>query len=65
MHRSVLPPHHRALVAERAATMRAAPTLTENILWQVLRGSQLGVGFRRQAVVGRYIADFLALLTIA
>ena len=40
--------------------MRAVPTLTENILWQALRGSQLGVGFRRQAVVGRYIADFLA-----
>ncbi len=40
--------------------MRAAPTLTELILWQGLRGSQLGVGFRRQVVLGRYVADFFA-----
>lgn len=29
-------------------------------MWQVLRGSRLGVAFRRQVPVGRYIADFLA-----
>jgi len=40
--------------------MRAAPTLTEEILWQVLRGSRLGVAFRRQAIIGRCIVDFVA-----
>jgi len=38
----------------------AAPTLTESIMWQVLSGSRLGVGFRRQVPIGRHIADFLA-----
>jgi very-short-patch-repair endonuclease len=40
--------------------MRAEPTLTEQILWQILRREQLGVSFRRQVVVGRFVADFLA-----
>jgi len=40
--------------------MRAAPTLSEARLWEELRGSRLGVGFRRQGVVGDYIADFVA-----
>ena len=47
-------------LAARAHAMRAAPTTTEAILWEALRGSRLGVGFRRQAPIGRYIADFLA-----
>jgi very-short-patch-repair endonuclease len=46
------------VLAERAATMRAAPTTTEALLWQRLRGAQLGVGFRRQLVIGDFIADF-------
>ena len=59
--RRVLPSRHQAAVLhERAAAMRAAPTLTERILWGALRGSRLGVGFRRQVVVGGYIADFMA-----
>jgi len=40
--------------------MRAAPTTTESLLWAELSGSKLGVGFRRQVPLGRYIADFLA-----
>ncbi|NUO53742.1 MAG: DUF559 domain-containing protein [Polyangiaceae bacterium] len=40
--------------------MRSAPTTTEALLWGALCGSQLGVGFRRQLVVGRFIADFAA-----
>jgi len=51
----------RHVLLARSRTMRAQPTLTEEILWQVLRGSQLGVAFRRQAVVAdRYIVDFVA-----
>jgi adenine-specific DNA-methyltransferase len=48
------------VIQQRAAVMRAAPTTTEAILWQALRGSRLGVGFRRQFPIGRYIADFCA-----
>jgi very-short-patch-repair endonuclease len=44
----------------RAREMRLCPTLSEARLWQVLRGSRLGVSFRRQAVIGGYIVDFLA-----
>ena len=59
--RRVVPSRHQAAVLhERAAAMRAAPTLTERILWEALRGSRLGVAFRRQVVVGGYIADFVA-----
>lgn len=51
----------RAIVlSERAAGMRQAPTLTEHILFQALRGKRLGVLFRRQVVVGPYIVDLLA-----
>jgi very-short-patch-repair endonuclease len=44
----------------RAREMRLGPTLSEARLWQALRGSRLGVAFRRQVVIGRYIVDFLA-----
>lgn len=60
MRRSLVLPAHAAAIAGHAAAHRAAPTYTEAILWQALSGSQLGVGFRRQVVIGRYIADFLA-----
>lgn len=49
-----------ALLEERARIMRSAPTLSEARLWSQLSGGRLGVGFRRQVVVGQYIADFLA-----
>ena len=39
--------------------MRAAPTTTEALVWELLRGSRLGVAFRRQAVLGEHIADFV------
>jgi very-short-patch-repair endonuclease len=60
MRRSIVLPSHQAAIAGHAAAHRATPTLTEAILWQALRGSQLGVGFRRQVPIGRYIADFVA-----
>ena len=43
-----------------ARSMRKAPTRSERLLWQELRGSQLGVRFRRQVVLGRFIVDFFA-----
>ena len=44
----------------RAAVNRGSLTLSEARLWESLKGSRLGVGFRRQVPVGRYIADFVA-----
>jgi very-short-patch-repair endonuclease len=42
----------------RAHHLRQHPTLTEQRLWAELRGGRLGVTFRRQVVIGRFIADF-------
>ncbi|RAK66060.1 endonuclease domain-containing protein [Hymenobacter edaphi] len=44
-----------------AQRMRQAPTLAEDVLWQHVRGGQLGARFRRQHVIDRYIADFICL----
>ena len=41
-----------------ATDMRNAPTPPEAVLWSRLRASQLGFKFRRQTVIGTYIADF-------
>ena len=44
----------------RARALRARPTDAERKLWEALRNRQLeGHGFRRQAPIGRYIADFV------
>ena len=43
-----------------AYELRSAPTWSERLLWARLSGSQLGVGFRRQLVIGPYIVDFAA-----
>jgi adenine deaminase len=41
---------------------RENPTHAENILWHLLRGRQLqGYKFRRQHIIGSYIADFVCL----
>jgi very-short-patch-repair endonuclease len=47
-------------LTERASAMRANPTTSEAALWVKLQNNQLGVAFRRQYPVGRYIADFAA-----
>jgi very-short-patch-repair endonuclease len=49
-----------ALLAARAQGMRSAPSPGEARLWEALRGSRLGVAFKRQVVLGNFIADFLA-----
>lgn len=49
-----------ALLQKRAAEMRRNPTAPEQRLWSILSGSRLaGYKFRRQAVIGGFIADFL------
>lgn len=49
------------ILAARAAAMRSAPTSSEALLFEALRGNRLGVSFRRQVpLLGRYIADLYA-----
>ena len=44
-----------------ARDLRNNPTEAEKFLWYMLRGKNLGVKFRRQAVIGRYVVDFVSL----
>lgn len=43
---------------ETRRLLRRNATQAEQILWERLRNSQLGVKFRRQYGIGHYIADF-------
>ncbi|RYY90569.1 MAG: endonuclease domain-containing protein [Chitinophagaceae bacterium] len=55
-------PYYYGLLKSFAQEMRAAPTHTEMLLWNALRGKKLaGFKFRRQHIIGRYIADFVCL----
>ena len=42
-----------------ARKLRNDPTEAEKHLWCVLRSRNLGVKFRRQAIIGPYIVDFV------
>jgi len=54
-------PAVRSLVlVARARELRLRATPSEQALWLLLRGGQLGVAFRRQVVVAGFIADFAA-----
>ncbi|MFC0516597.1 imidazole glycerol phosphate synthase subunit HisF [Mucilaginibacter angelicae] len=46
------------LVFQNAESLRYRMTAAEELLWQHLKGKQLGVKFRRQHPLGIYIADF-------
>ncbi len=46
---------------ELAKEMRKGHTEAEGLLWKVLRDSKLGIKFRRQHPVDKYIADFICL----
>ncbi|MFA5929208.1 MAG: endonuclease domain-containing protein [Candidatus Margulisiibacteriota bacterium] len=41
-----------------ASEMRRKPTKAEFILWEQLRGKQLGVKFRRQHTIDKFIVDY-------
>ncbi len=43
---------------DRARALRKRATPEERVLWEALRGHALGVMFRRQHPLGRYIVDF-------
>jgi very-short-patch-repair endonuclease len=55
-----LNPQHAESIAQHGHHMRHAPSASERLLWSELAGSKLGVAFRRQFVVGRFVADFAA-----
>ena len=44
-----------------AEGMRQEPTFAEGVLWSKLRRQNLGFKFRRQHLIGKYIADFVCL----
>jgi very-short-patch-repair endonuclease/restriction endonuclease S subunit len=51
---------HNAWLRDRARELRKAQTPQEQALWQQLRAKRFsGFKFRRQQVIGRYIADFV------
>ncbi len=44
--------------SDTARRLRREMTASERFLWEALRGRRTGAKFRRQAPIGRYIADF-------
>jgi very-short-patch-repair endonuclease len=58
-HETVTAMPDRIVLQSRARAMRREPTFAEKALWKILREKQLsGLKFRRQVVMGAYIADF-------
>ena len=47
-----------AVLEEFAKKQRKYPTEAERILWELIKSKQLGTKFRRQHIIGNYIADF-------
>lgn len=50
-----------SLLRQFSQENRRNPTEAESILWSALRASQCGTRFRRQHIIGEYIADFVCL----
>ena len=48
------------LLIHRARLLKANRSWPEQVLWNAIRSGKLGVPFRRQVPLGRYIADFVA-----
>ena len=46
---------------EHAQYNRNHPTEAESLLWEYLRAGALGESFKRQHIIGDYIADFICL----
>jgi methionine--tRNA ligase beta chain len=49
------------LLKEFVAEHRSNPTEAEKALWEMLRDKKLGYKFRRQHIIGNFIADFVCL----
>ena len=54
--------HRSQLMLERAQQLRLAANESEKRMWSIIRAKRLaGLKFRRQHVIGKYIADFVCL----
>ena len=51
-------PINYTLLKDFAIENRKHPTQAESALWEMIRGKQLGYVFKRQHIIGDYIADF-------
>lgn len=51
------------LLKEYAKENKRFQTEAETMLWRQLRTNSLGLHFRRQHIIGRYIADFVCIAT--
>lgn len=60
MHRVAISHKRRSLLESRARELRSRLTPSEAALWNAISRSQLGVHFRRQHNIGRFIVDFVA-----
>lgn len=60
MHRTLSRPQSSPLIELRARQMRSRLEPSEALLWSAIRGGRLGVCFRRQVPLGRFVVDFLA-----
>ena len=49
------------LISPLREDLKSNQTAAEGILWEHLRANQLGTKFRRQHIIGRFIADFVSL----
>lgn len=49
------------LLKSNANASRRHPTQAESVFWERVRGKRLGRRFRRQHIIGEYIADFVCL----
>ena len=54
--------HRDRFMTERARCLRANENSAEQRVWSLLRGRRLaGLKFRRQHVIGNYVADFVCI----
>ena len=54
-------PFYYGMLREYAAENRKFQTDAERMLWRCLSTNKLGIHFRRQHIIGCYIADFVCL----
>ena len=55
------PPRSNPKTRTHAIELRKEPTPAERKLWALIRNDQLGVNFRRQHAIGKYIPDFVCI----
>ena len=55
------PPRSNPKTRTHAIELRKELTPAERKLWSLIRNDQLGVNFRRQHAIGKYITDFICI----